>query len=83
MCTGIAIFFFDKVSFLKHPKGHVLSFVLPKILEQVKTFHKFYAMEEMGESIHAAMNDIERKIWFVLCQDIILIILLQVYQKSS
>ena len=65
------------------PKGHVLSFVLPKILEQVKTFHKFYAMEEMGESIHASMNDIERKIWFVLCHEIILIILLQVYQKSS
>ena len=47
------------------PKGHVLSFVLPKILEEHKTFHKFYAMEELGESIHAALNDIERKIWFV------------------
>ena len=23
MCTGIAIFFFDKVSFLKHPSAHV------------------------------------------------------------
>ena len=47
------------------PKGHVLSFVLPKILDEHKTFHKFYAMEELGESIHAALNDIERKIWFV------------------
>lgn len=41
------------------PKGHVLSFVLPKILEEHKTFHKFYAMEELGESIHAALNDRE------------------------
>ena len=50
------------------PKGHVLSFVLPKILEEHKSFHKFYAMEELGESIHAALNDIERKIWFVFIQ---------------
>ena len=46
------------------PKAHALSFVLPKFLEENRTFNKFYAMEEMGESIHAALNDIERKIWF-------------------
>ena len=45
------------------PKGHILSFVLPKIIEKTRTFRKFYAMEEKGEQIHAAMNDIERKIW--------------------
>ena len=45
------------------PKGHILSFVLPKIIEKTRTFRRFYAMEEKGEQIHAVLNDIERKIW--------------------
>ena len=45
------------------PKGHMLSFVLPKLLEETRCFSKFYAMEQKGEQIHAVMNDIERKIW--------------------
>ena len=47
------------------PKGHVLSFVLPKLLEVRKSFYMFYKMEERGESIHAELNDIERKIWCI------------------
>ena len=45
------------------PKAHILSFVLPKIVEKTRSFSKFYAMEEKGEQIHAELNDIERKIW--------------------
>lgn len=47
------------------PKGHVLSFILPKLLEVRKSFYMFYKMEERGESIHAELNDIERKIWCI------------------
>ena len=47
------------------PKGHDLSFVLPKILEERRNFYMFYKMEEKGESIHAELNDIERKIWCI------------------
>ena len=45
------------------PKGHILSFVLPKLLEKTRSFSKFYAMEQKGEQIHSQLNDIERKIW--------------------
>ena len=47
------------------PKGHDLVFVIPKILEELQTYHMFYKMEEKGESIHAELNDIERKIWCI------------------
>lgn len=47
------------------PKGHILAFVLPKVIEQHKTFFRFYKVEEKGESIHATMNDIERKCWVI------------------
>ena len=47
------------------PKGHVLSFVLPKLLEVRKSFYMLYKMEERGESIHGELNDIERKIWCI------------------
>ena len=45
------------------PKGHILSFVLPKFVEKTRCFSKFYAMEQKGEQIHSQLNDIERKIW--------------------
>ena len=39
------------------PKGHNLIFVLPKILQEIKSFYMFYKVEEKGESIHAELND--------------------------
>ena len=47
------------------PKGHDLIFVLPKILEEHRSFYMFYKVEEKGESIHAELNDIQRKIWCI------------------
>ena len=47
------------------PKGHIMAFVLPRIVEEHRTFFKFYKVEEKGESIHATMNDIERKCWVI------------------
>ena len=47
------------------PKGHDLIFVLPRILKEHKTFFMFYKVEEKGESIHAELNDIQRKIWCI------------------
>ena len=47
------------------PKGHILAFVLPKVVEQHRTFFRFYKVEEKGESIHATMNDINRKCWVI------------------
>ena len=47
------------------PIGHILSFVLPKAVEEHKTFWRFYKVEQKGESIHAMMNDIDRKCWVI------------------
>ena len=47
------------------PKGHILSFVFPRIIEEHRTFFRFYKVEEKGESIHAIMNDINRKCWVI------------------
>ena len=47
------------------PKGHDLIFVLPEILKRMKSFFMFYKVEEKGESIHAELNNIERKIWSI------------------
>ena len=47
------------------PKGYILSFVLPKSCEELKTFYKFYKVEQRGEEIHASMNDIDRKAWVI------------------
>ena len=47
------------------PKGHDLVWVLPEILKQWKTFYMFYKVEEKGESIHAELNSIQRKIWCI------------------
>ena len=47
------------------PKGHTISFVLPASVEHLKSFHRFYKMEQVGEEIHAEMNDINRKAWVI------------------
>ena len=47
------------------PKGHITSIVLPKIVEELKTFYKFYKVEQKGEEIHAQLNDIDRKAWVI------------------
>ena len=47
------------------PKGHILSFVLPKAISELRTFYKFYKVEQKGESIHADLNDIEQKVWCI------------------
>ena len=47
------------------PKGHILSFVIPKSCEELKTYSKFYKVEQKGEAIHATLNDIDRKAWVI------------------
>ena len=47
------------------PKGHVLSYVIPKLVQERKTFYMFYKVEQKGESIHADLNDIARKVWCI------------------
>ena len=40
-------------------------FVLPEILKRERSFFMFYKMEERGESIHAELNAIQRRIWCI------------------
>ena len=40
-------------------------FVLPTFIEIHKTFYMFYKIEQAGESIHAVLNEIQRKIWSI------------------
>ena len=47
------------------PKGHDLIFVLPEFLKRNRSFHMFYKLEERGESIHAELNAIQRRIWCI------------------
>ena len=47
------------------PKGHDLVFVVPEFIKKRNMFYMFYKIEEKGESIHAELNDIERKIWVI------------------
>jgi len=47
------------------PKGHDLIFVLPEVLKHTRTYHMFYKIEEKGESIHADLNNIQRRIWCI------------------
>ena len=47
-----------------HTKYHTkrtLSFVLPEIVKELKTFYRFYKVEQKGKEIHAELNDIDRK----------------------
>ena len=47
------------------PKGHDLVWVLPEVLRHWRSFYMFYKVEEKGESIHAELNNIQRKIWCI------------------
>ena len=47
------------------PKGHNLVWVLPEVLRIYKQFYMFYKVEEKGESIHAELNKIQRRIWCI------------------
>ena len=47
------------------PKAHDMIFVIPQFIKIHKTFHMFYKVEQAGESIHAVLNDIQRKIWSI------------------
>ena len=47
------------------PKGHDMIFVIPQFIKIHRTFHMFYKVEQAGESIHAVLNDINRKIWSI------------------
>ena len=40
-----------------------MSFVLPGIVRESKSFYRFYKVEQKGEEIHAELNDIDRKAW--------------------
>ena len=35
---------------------------IPKYLEQFETYYSYYKLEKMGESIHATMNTIGRRL---------------------
>ena len=47
------------------PKAHDMIFVLPEFIKIHRTYHMFYKVEQAGESIHAVLNDIHRKIWSI------------------
>ena len=40
-------------------------FVIPEFVKIHRSFHMFYKVEQAGESIHAVLNDIHRKIWSI------------------
>ena len=43
-------------------KGHALSIHIPEYLQKFRTYYRYYKLEQMGESIHATMNGIGRKL---------------------
>ena len=47
------------------PKGHDLIFVIPQFIKHHRNFYMFYKIEQAGESIHATLNEIQRKIWSI------------------
>ena len=47
------------------PKGHINSIVLPKSVEYLRSFYRFYKLEQKGEEIHSELNDLERKAWVI------------------
>ena len=47
------------------PKCHILTFVIPKVISETRSFFRFYKVEQKGESIHADFNDIDRKVWCI------------------
>ena len=47
------------------PKAHDMIFAIPEFVKIHRNFHMFYKVEQAGESIHAVLNDIHRKIWSI------------------
>ena len=47
------------------PKGTWYDICYTKFIEIHKTFYMFYKIEQAGESIHAVLNEILRKIWSI------------------
>ena len=47
------------------PKVHDMIFVIPEFIKIHRSFYMFYKVEQAGESIHAVLNDIHRKIWSI------------------
>ena len=43
-------------------KGHVLSIHIPQYLAKYRSFYRYYKLEQMGESIHAKMNMLMRRL---------------------
>lgn len=43
-------------------KGHTLSFHVPQYLKKYRTFYRYYKLEQAGESIHATMNKLMRRL---------------------
>ena len=65
------------------PKGHILSFVLPKTAKEIRTFYRFYKVEQRGESIHADFNDIDRKAWVIKSREARLWKLIERYEMRN
>ena len=42
--------------------GHALSIYIPEYIKTFWAYYRYYKLEQMGESIHATMNSIGRKI---------------------
>ena len=47
------------------PKAHDMIFVIPEFIGIHRRFYMFYKVKQAGESIHAVLNDIHRKIWSI------------------
>ena len=43
-------------------KGHVLSIHIPQYITKYRSFYRYYKLEQMGESIHAQMNMLMRRL---------------------
>ena len=44
-------------------KGHVLSIHVPEYLHQKRVFNQYYKLEQRGESVHAAVNKLMRRLF--------------------
>ena len=65
------------------PKAHDMIWVLPEILKRTRQFHMFYKMEEKGESIHAELNRIERRIWCIRNEEKQLWKFIEIYELKN
>ena len=49
----------------------------------METFYRFYKVEQKGESIHADLNDLERKAWVIKQKEAKLWKLIQGYEMRN